>query len=68
MFMMVNVLGTGLGSHEFTSELYHATGVSVLDATAFGASAAGYVRVSCTVGDEELAQACERISQFVESL
>jgi arginine:pyruvate transaminase len=35
MFMMVNVLGTGLSSHEFASELYHATGVSVLDATAF---------------------------------
>ncbi len=68
MFMMVNVLDTGLGSHEFASELYHATGVSVLDASAFGASAAGYVRVSCTVGDDELAQACQRIGQFVEGL
>lgn len=68
MFMMVNVLGTGLSSHEFASELYHATGVSVLDATAFGASAAGYVRVSCTVGDDELAEACRRIGQFVEGL
>ena len=68
MFMMVNVLGTGLSSHEFASELYHATGVSVLDATAFGASAAGYVRVSCTVSDEQLAEACQRIGKFVESL
>ena len=68
MFMMVNVLGTGLSSHEFASELYHATGVSVLDATAFGASAAGYVRVSCTVSDEQLAEACRRIGSFVESL
>jgi arginine:pyruvate transaminase len=66
--MMVNVLGTGLSSHEFASELYHATGVSVLDATAFGASAAGYVRVSCTVSDEQLAEACRRIGSFVESL
>jgi len=68
MFIMVNVLGTGLSSHEFASELYHATGVSVLDATAFGASAAGYVRVSYTVNEADLEQACRRIGQFVESL
>lgn len=68
MFMMVNVLGTGLSSHEFASELYHATGVSVLDATAFGASAAGYVRVSYTVSEAELTEACRRIGQFVEGL
>ncbi len=68
MFMLVNVLGTGLSSHEFASELYHATGVSVLDATAFGASAAGYVRVSYTVGEAELTEACRRIGHFVESL
>ena len=68
MFMMVNVLGTGMSSHEFASELYHATGVSVLDATAFGASAAGYVRVSYTVSDAELDEACRRVGRFVESL
>lgn len=68
MFIMVNVLGTGLSSHEFASELYHATGVSVLDATAFGASAAGYVRVSYTVNEADLEEACRRIGQFVESL
>lgn len=68
MFVMVNVLGTGLSSNEFASELYHATGVSVLDAIAFGASAAGYVRVSCTVSDAELAEACNRIGRFVGSL
>lgn len=68
MFMMVNVLGTGMSSHEFASELYHATGVSVLDATAFGASAAGFVRVSYTVSDAELDEACRRVGRFVESL
>ena len=66
MFMMVNVLGTGLSSDEFVRALYAETGVSVLDATAFGASAAGYVRVSCTVSDEELQEACKRMRKFVE--
>jgi len=68
MFMMVNVVGTGLSTAEFVSELYRNTGVSVLDATAFGASAEGYVRVSCTVNDDDLRRACERIRSFVETL
>jgi arginine:pyruvate transaminase len=68
MFMMVNVLGTGMNSPEFVRALYSATGVSVLDATAFGASAAGYVRVSYTVSDAELEEACSRIKAFVENI
>jgi len=42
--------------------------VSLLDATAFGASAAGYVRVSCTVSDDALREACSRIGSFMENL
>jgi len=68
MFMMVNVLGSGLSTAEFTRALYQATGVSVLDASAFGANAEGYVRISCTVGDAELQEACRRIKTFMESL
>ncbi|MCP4876799.1 MAG: pyridoxal phosphate-dependent aminotransferase [Gammaproteobacteria bacterium] len=68
MFMMVNVLGTGFSSPEFVRALYDATGISVLDGTAFGASAEGYVRVSYTVNDAELEQACKRIKSFLENL
>ena len=68
MFMMVNVLGTGMHSGEFVRTLYAETGVSVLDATAFGASAEGYVRISYTVSDAELEEACRRIKAFVENI
>ena len=68
MFIMVNVLGTGLSAPEFVRALYEATGVSVLDGTAFGASAEGYVRVSYTVSDTELEQGCRRIASFIEGL
>ena len=68
MFMMVNVLGSGMNTADFVRELYRVTGVSVLDATAFGASAEGYVRVSCTVSDDDLRLACERIGSFMETL
>ena len=66
MFMLVDVRGTGLTVPEFARKLYEEAGVSVLDATAFGASAAGHVRVSATVSDHELDEAMRRIQQFAE--
>ena len=68
MFMMLDVRGTGLSSAEFSTKLYEATGVSVLDATAFGQSAAGHVRVSFVADDQSLEEACRRISGFVRTL
>ncbi len=68
MFMLVDVRPTGLAVPAFAQRLYDSTGVSVLDATAFGPSAAGHVRVSATVGDAELDDALERIGGFVEGL
>jgi len=68
MFMMLDVRGTGLGSGEFSRRLYESTGVSVLDATAFGPSAAGHVRMSFVADDKSLEEACRRISSFVRNL
>jgi arginine:pyruvate transaminase len=68
MFMMLDVRGTGLSSGEFSTKLYEATGVSVLDATAFGQSAAGHVRMSFVADDKSLDEACRRISGFVRTL
>jgi aspartate/methionine/tyrosine aminotransferase len=42
--------------------------VSVLDATAFGRSAAGFVRISYTLEEEALAEGCARIRRYVASL
>ena len=68
MFLMVDVKDTGLATSEFVRQLYQFAGVSVLDATAFGASAEGFVRVSFSTGEAELVEACRRIAGFVESL
>ena len=68
MFMLVDVRRTGLSSMDFAWQLFRATGVSVLDAQAFGASAEGFVRISLTVADEVLKDACQRIAGFVETL
>jgi polar amino acid transport system ATP-binding protein/arginine:pyruvate transaminase len=68
MFVMVDVRGTGLSSLDFSWQLFHATGVSVLDAAAFGPQAEGFVRLSFGLSDESMAEACARIIRFVESL
>jgi len=68
MFVMVDVRDTGLEAAEFVQQLYQYAGVSVRDATAFGAGAKGFVRISYTIGESELEEACRRIGRFVESL
>lgn len=68
MFMMLDVRGTGLSAADFSTRLYEATGVSVLDATAFGQSAAGHVRMSFVADDKSLEEACRRISSFTRGL
>ncbi|TLX79322.1 aminotransferase class I/II-fold pyridoxal phosphate-dependent enzyme [Pseudomonas nicosulfuronedens] len=68
MFVMVDVRDTCLSSLDFSWQLFHATGVSVLDAAAFGPQAQGFVRLSFGLSDESMAEACARIIRFVESL
>lgn len=68
MFMLVDVRRTGLSSLDFAWQLFRQTGVAVLDAEAFGESAKGFVRISFTVADGVLKDACQRIAGFVESL
>jgi octopine/nopaline transport system ATP-binding protein len=65
MFVLLDVRSTGLTSLEFAWRLLREAHVSVLDAAAFGEPAQGFVRLSFTLGEERLAQACQRIRKFV---
>ncbi len=67
MFMMVDVSGTGLDTVDFTWRLFRAEGVSVLDASAFGETADGFVRVGFVVDEAQLVEACDRIRRFVSA-
>lgn len=68
MFAMVDVRGTGLDSGDFGWRLLEEQGVSVLDGNAFGPSAAGHIRLSYTLDDARLAEACRRIEALCASL
>jgi aspartate/methionine/tyrosine aminotransferase len=64
MYLMADVSHLSKTSTQFTRELFDSTGVSVLDAGAFGASCEGWVRISFTLSDDDLAEACGRIVEF----
>lgn len=68
MFVMVDVRGTGLDSADFARRLFDEQGVSVLDASAFGRSATGHVRLSYTVDEASLEEACRRIRSFCAAI
>ena len=68
MFILIDVRQTGLSSLDFVETLYREEGVSLLDGGAFGDSAAGFVRLSYAVGDDDLAEGCRRLCRFVNRL
>ena len=68
MFVLLDIRATGLSSLDFAWRLLRETGVSVLDAAAFGEPSQGFVRLAFTVSDEQLTQACQRIKAFVRNL
>ncbi len=63
-FMMMDVRDSGLTSHEFAFRLLEEAGVSLLPGEGFGPSGRGFVRISLTASDAELAEAAKRIARF----
>jgi arginine:pyruvate transaminase len=61
MFVMLSVDGLGLDGEAFAQRLLDEERVAVMPGAAFGDVSTGMVRVSLTVPDAVLAQACQRI-------
>ena len=68
MFLLLDVRESGMTSLDFAWALYREERVSLLDAGAFGRATAGHVRLSYTLGDEDLDEGCRRICGFVSRL
>lgn len=65
MYLLVDVSRVAESSRAFSHDLFASKRVSVVDAGAFGQSADGWIRISFTIGDDELAEGCKRIVDFV---
>ncbi len=62
MFVMLSVDGLGLDGEAFALRLLEQERVAVMPGAAFGAAAAGMVRLSLTVPDAALAEGCRRLA------
>lgn len=63
-----NITGTGLSSDDFERRLLTEAGVSVLAGTSFGQYGEGYVRISFANSQEKIAQALERLREWLSGL
>ena len=68
MFAMLAVDGLGLDGEAFAERLLDEARVAVMPGAAFGAAAAGMVRISLTVPDDRLAQGCARIAEMARRI
>jgi len=66
--VMMSVQGLGLDGEAFADRLLTEEQVAVMPGSAFGAAAAGMVRMSLTVPDAALAEGCARVARFARQL
>jgi len=64
MFALLDVRATGMGGEAFALALLEAEGVAVMPGESFGAELAGWLRISLTRPDAEIAEAGRRIAAF----
>ena len=68
VFALLNVQETGLTANEFGQRLLDEQGVTMIPGDGFGPTAAGYLRLSLTNPDDRLAEACQRLANFMQEL
>lgn len=62
MFIVVDVAGTGMSGEEFAWRLLDEEQVAVMPGSSFGDGASSFVRISLTVPEEKIDEACRRMS------
>ena len=68
MFALVDIGVTGATGHVFAMRLLEDQNVAVMPGESFGAALAGWIRISLTQDDTQIAEACTRILRQVAAL
>ena len=63
-YLFINIKKTGLTSEEAAELILKEAHVLVLPGNAFGQCGEGYVRIACTVSNEKLGEAFDRIGRI----
>lgn len=61
-YLFINIKATGLTSTEFCDKVLREAHVVMIPGSAFGGAGEGYVRIACTVSEELLEKAFDRIA------
>ena len=61
MFALVDIRQTGMSGQDFALSLLRERHVAVMPGESFGAGLNGWLRLSLTQADEDIARACEQI-------
>ncbi|MEO6300010.1 MAG: pyridoxal phosphate-dependent aminotransferase, partial [Paracoccaceae bacterium] len=64
MFTVIDISATGLSGEDFARKLLDEEHVAVMPGESFGQGLAGWLRISLTRPDDEIAEACRRIAAF----
>ncbi|GLK85781.1 pyridoxal phosphate-dependent aminotransferase [Ancylobacter defluvii] len=62
MFILVDVSGTGMSGAAFARALLDEEGVAVMPGASFGVGAGDFIRISLTVPDDAIDEACRRMA------
>lgn len=65
-YLFVSIKGTGMDSVTFCMEALEKARVAMIPGVSFGRKGEGYVRIACTVEEEKLLEAAERVRRFLE--
>jgi arginine:pyruvate transaminase len=68
MFALLDVRQTGLSGRDFAHALLVERGVACMPGESFGAGLAGWLRLSLTTPDDQVAEACTRIVDFTAKI
>ncbi len=68
MFLLADIRKTGLSGEQFALRLLDEEQVAVMPGEAFGEQINGFVRISLTVPDDDIREACERICRLAAKL
>jgi len=64
MFTVIDVSATGMSGEDFARDLLAEESVAVMPGESFGEGLKGWLRLSLTRPDDEIAEACRRIAAF----
>lgn len=67
-YLFPNISATGMTGEQFSLEMLHKAKVALIPGESFGPHCSDYVRIACTVSEEKLGEAANRMAEVMKKL